>query len=619
MKNRPSLGALVVFALGSVGSLTAQGPDLQNSDKAYLLPPFILEEAAGPAWRYAEVPGHEILSRCNDAETKQLVFAFQRANRLLGLMLPAKFQIALDLPKALIFYDEELWPVAKQEQVAAMLTLHPPSRPVEPEETKPHRDSAFDVMEPLPGQRPTVFKPKNENAASSFFGNMCLSDTDSITTFAIISRASIDAQDTYLTPAYVETLLDRRTPQLPAWFRKGFLRLYGKLKAHDGTLTIMRASSWRVTSAVSDNFSVSPNRKVIKSKIQDKTSITMQPGYWGATSAASLSQTMANVILPIEAVLNERAPGGMDESLWLAEIELFVRWGIDPANPSRVSAFWKFVQRSVSEPLTEALFQECFDLSFAQATVQLTSYLPQADQLAWRLPETWKPSSFQLRNAEPGEICRIKGEWERLETRYVRRKLPALERSFLAQARKTLLRGYDRGDRDPRLLASLGLLELDADDSRKAREYFEAAPDKTVVRARANFELARLRYAETDGRSKRNDGKISGEQADFVIEPLLVACRQSPAIPQVYELLADVYVNCVAPPPALAKAALDEGVKFFPKDGELVYRVAALYSASEPREALRLVSLGLLNTATDSDKIRFLDLKKKLPSDGGGH
>lgn len=585
------------------------------------LPPLIVEGTAGQKWRYAPFPGYEILSRCEDAKTKQLFLAFYRAHELLDAMLPVRFQLQLDVPKAMIFYDEELWPIAEQENVATMLRLNPPSHPAASGDEARQRQSARDSLVPLSGLSALGLKPRQENPESHFFGNMCLSDVDSITTFALVSRAMVDEQDTYLTPAYVETLLNRRTPQLPAWFRSGFLSLYGKLKVHDGTLSIMRSSSGGITASVSHrNLSVSPNspfssgKRFMKLEEQDTTVTRIGPSYLGAASFAPLSKTLVNGVLPIGTVLDERAlDHGISESEWLAETELFVRWGIDPSDPSRTRAFWKFVELSISEPISEQLFEKCFGLNSAQISQQLTAFLPRSDQLEWSADKRSENNSrLELRDATRGEIARIKGEWERLETRYIRKNLPEFEIPFLTQARNTLHRAYARGDRDPRLVDSLALLELDAGEIPAARGYLEEAANQPLVRPRANFELARLRYEETDGRSTRDDGKISAKEAASIVEPLWLACRQKPAIPQVYELMADASVNCAAPPQPATMEALEEGVRLFPKDGELVYRVALLNAVNDPREASRLIDLGLQDASDDSARLRFLELGKKV-------
>jgi hypothetical protein len=190
--------------------------------------------------------------------------------------------------------------------------------------------------------------------------------------------------------------------------------------------------------------------------------------------------------------------------------------------------------------------------------------------------------ALDLVDANPSEIARVRGEWERLETRYVRKHLPELEVNYLMQARWTLRRAIEHGDKDPRLLASIGLLELDADNEAGARKYLEEAAEQGIVKPRANFELAQLRYNALQGRSKRNDGKFTVEQAEPVLELLLFASHQSPALPQVYALMAEVCANLAEPPPPRVLEVIDEGLKLFPNDPELKNRPAVLRQSAKP-------------------------------------
>lgn len=174
-----------------------------------------------------------------------------------------------------------------------------------------------------------------------------------------------------------------------------------------------------------------------------------------------------------------------------------------------------------------------------------------------------------MRDASWSEVARIKGEWERLVTRYVRKEFLQLEGVYLDQARRTLQRAFARGDRDPRLLATLGLLELDAGNEVAAQLYLEEAVGKSVVRPRVYVELAKFRFDQELARATRNDGKLSLAQTEDVLDILMVAARQAPSLSPVYELIADVWMNCVEEPGADDFAVIDEGIGLFPRSGEL--------------------------------------------------
>lgn len=502
------------------------------------LPPFIVEQTAGPKWRYTRIPRFEILSRCNDLTTEQLALAFHRANQLLGLVLPEQFQLKLDVPQALIFYDEKLWPVAEQQAVAAMLKAHPPARP---DGSPPSGAPPRVRLEPITGAK--LLGPESAPQAASpdsFFSNLMLTDADSITTFALVSASTIDPQRSYLTPAYVANLLEQRTPALPDWFTAGFRRLYERMDFQDNAVTVRPIRWYFQNKQSSGTKTVAPETDLIS------------PAVFFAG----------------------KTPPDYDAATWLAQSELFASWGLDPAQ-GRATAFWKFVERAATEPATEAVFTECFGLDWAKAWNELADHATHHPGLRWTLPDALaRPPADPVEDASPRQIARLKGEWERLEARYVRKNQPDLEEQYESLARRTLRKAYDREDRDPRLLASLGLLELDAGNKTEAIALLEQSVQAGVIRPRAYFELARLRYDALVGRSTRNDGKYSVEQVASVVEPLLAGMKQSPPLAPAYELLAHLSAQSVAPPSEEVLAALAEGARLFPQKRERLLELA---------------------------------------------
>jgi hypothetical protein len=81
----------------------------------------------------------------------------------------------------------------------------------------------------------------------------------------------------------------------------------------------------------------------------------------------------------------------------------------------------------------------------------------------------------------------------------------------------------------------------------------------------------------------------------------------------VYELMAEVCANSAAPPPAAVLVAINEGVGFFPKDAELAYRVAVLYSNErDSAQVLAMVKIGLQQAKQAALRERLLELNRKL-------
>jgi tetratricopeptide (TPR) repeat protein len=218
-----------------------------------------------------------------------------------------------------------------------------------------------------------------------------------------------------------------------------------------------------------------------------------------------------------------------------------------------------------------------------------------------------------LRNATDSELGRIKGDWERLEIAYVKAIAPDLAQKYLDQARRTLQRAYERGVRDSGLLSVMGLCEIDAGEDALAREYLETAALLGPMRPRAWYELARLRLTEFRALAVQAQTGLTSEQAAAVLRPLFTARESDPPLPEVYELIAEVWENCAVAPTRGHLLVLDEGVRFFPRQSTLIYRAAELNlrHGFQPA-AIELVTLGLNGAGDDAMRQRFLLLQDQI-------
>jgi hypothetical protein len=91
------------------------------------------------------------------------------------------------------------------------------------------------------------------------------------------------------------------------------------------------------------------------------------------------------------------------------------------------------------------------------------------------------------------------------------------------------------------------------------------------------------------------------------------ARAQSPALPEVYELIADVWLECSTDPNVGHLAVVAEGVNLFPRRSSLVHRAASLYLAHGFKsEASNLIDLGASLAADDVERARFADLQRRL-------
>jgi hypothetical protein len=552
--NRCSSSILCTVALAF---LLGTGGRAAEIEAPVSLPPYLVESSGlNRPWRYARSPEFEILSRCEDAVTQEIAENYHSLHQTLTVILPERFQVKYDVPRTLLLYDQDL--------LSAM---------------------AKTVFAPPSGGAPSTLAP-------TVLRNPRFCDLDAMTVFVSVQpglfpsgrlsdfgSAHSRPRWTSLTPNYVEDLIAKRTPSLPEWFIAGFNGLYRKMHFSEGTIEV-GAVFW---------VSETETRGLRKNK-EIPTLLPLGKFFERASDAANIER-------------------------WFAQSELFVRWGLDDENGKRRDAFWQFVDRSCTEPITEAMFQECFAMDYGHAAATMQRYLMHAvfQSAIWRNPGSGPLATLEIRDATRGEIARIKGDWERLAAGYVRSNTPAFEEKYFGQARRTLRRAYDTGDRNLSLLATMGLLECDAGEAAAGREFLEAAIRGGVVRPRAFFEAARLRFVENLAHAEGSDGRLSSTQAAEVLAPLAAARRQAPLLRQVYELTAEVWTRSSEAPSRDDLATLEEGVRLFPQSIDLIYRTASLFAAEGNRaQTARLIALGIHAAPNDASRERFEKLRDSV-------
>jgi hypothetical protein len=311
-----------------------------------------------------------------------------------------------------------------------------------------------------------------------------------------------------------------------------------------------------------------------------------------------------------------------DWEMWRARTTLFVRWALvgesvadssgkpfeidRTSSPHRV-AFWTFVARASKEPVTEGMFKQCFGLSYRDVAMQLANYLP----VAIKTPIDLRVKrgavgeiAPELRNATRTEITRITAEWERLVVNNMRGEYQGYTSNYTKEA---LTQAYKNGVRDPRLLAVTGLFDHDSGDDTDAKGFLEAAVKAGVVGPRVYFELAQIRYHE---RRNFDNTPLSTADANYIIEPLEAGRSQSPPLLESYELAAKVMEEASGADIRPHLKYLDSALQYFPRDLDLVYRMASLNASNGfTADASALAEAGVQLSTTPPDRTRFSKLK----------
>jgi hypothetical protein len=409
-----------------------------------------------------------------------------------------------------------------------------------------------------------------------------LDDRDSLAIFSVLPRSASGLTFGYAVDR-LEFLLKERTPALPPWFIAGLLGVFRQARFGIDEVTLERFR-W----------------------LDDSES-----------RALAADSDRPRLLLTMPQLLADRraVPGGAavpeNAAIWEAQCALWVRWALADREGHRRAALEKFVDRLEQEAPTEKLFRECFGLGFADMRDRLSDYLPVATARGLELPAPPAAPLPRLkpRPATPLEVARIRGNWERREIGYIRARYPSMGASYLIKARATLHRVYDIGERDPRLLAELGLTELEGGDPAEARRCLEEAVAGGVVRPRAAYELARLRYAALPA----GDAALTAAQVATVLEPLHGALALAPPLREAYALLAAAWGRSPTPPTAADLARLNAGASLFPEASAYVLRVILFNAAQGDLAAARHAArLGELHAPDAAQRERLAQVRAEL-------
>jgi hypothetical protein len=261
------------------------------------------------------------------------------------------------------------------------------------------------------------------------------------------------------------------------------------------------------------------------------------------------------------------------------------------------------------------MFKECFrfpgrngtfkEMSFSDMLMEIRSYCDFTvyESKIYKSKEDViiPPPPLDLREATQAEIGRIKGE-------------AMLLAGHNKAARTEMVAAYQRGERDPNLLAALGLLEKASGEEERARKFLEAAYVGNTRRADGLVELARYRYADALAKPEGPEGRFSGAQVSGIMKPLLVARRQPPPHYAVYDLAADTLARSALKSQHDDAVMLVEGAQLFPMRFKLIYQAAAVAAdAGDLQPAHALLDHGIKYAPEGEPRRRFEELKAALP------
>jgi hypothetical protein len=565
----PPLRAQDVLAAGAVGPVV-ELPKFVVTDTRELPPP--------EAWRYAEIPGFEILTNASDKATRRLIKDFEQFKEALALV----------------------WPIPNQSGVPTSLILC-------------GRGGKFDAFVPSGKSSAdralaSLFLKNKEQTAiiidlqSSTLNILATDTANDAATGTDSNYISVD-HDKQLYREYVHFLLSKSEPRLPAWLEEGMAQIIMAMKVDPKYIVFGKLEDPNMVSAQAG--AVAAMNALTAADDPDGIQIAGAPAEDRDFNAAL--QRRALVPFPKFFAVTSDSPEAINplgNNVWAKQSYAFVHMCLYGRGKRYQKPFATFLTRLGKEPVSEELFKECFKMDYKKMQMELRGYIDFCDYqhqeyvLKGEGLGTGKP--LALRDATQSEVGRIKGEALALA-------------GHQAKAKAELTAPYIRGEREPLLLAALGLYDRANGEDVRARKFIEAATAAKVKRPRAYLELARFRYADALAKPGAG-GQFSAEQVSGIVAPLLIARVQPPSMPEVYELMTTAWSLSVETPKRDDVVFLIEGVRLFPGRLRMLYQAALLSAQANMLDVAHAFADHGVKIAPDANgKAKFEALKGSLP------
>ncbi len=570
--------------------LAVQAPCLTAQDTAAAaaaapvveLPKFVVtdtRELPPPeAWRYAEITGFEILSNASDKATRRLIKDFDQFKEALALV----------------------WPIPNRTGVPTSLILC-------------GKGAKFDAFVPAGKSGPdrataSLFLKNREQTAiiidlqSTTLNILATDTTNDAATGTDSSLISVD-HDKQLYREYVHFLLSRSEPRLPAWLEEGMAQIIMAMKVDPNHIVFGKLEDPNTVSAQAG--AVAAMNALTAADDPDGLQIAGAPAEDRDFNAAL--QRRALVPFPKFFAVTADSPEAINplgNNVWAKQCYAFVHLCLYGRGKRYQKPFGTFLMRLGKEPLTEELFKECFKMDYKKMSLELRGYIDFTDyqhqEYVLKGAGLTSGAPLGIRDATESEVGRIKGEALALA-------------GHQAKAKAELTAPYIRGEREPKLLAALGLYDRVNGEETRARKFIEAATAAKVVRPRAYLELARFRYADALAQPGAGE-RFSPEQVAAITGPLLAARLQPPSLPEVYELMTETWVRSATPPKKEDVVYLVEGVRLFPGRLKMLYAAAGLSAQAGMLDVAHAFTDYGMKVAPDAkSKGLFEALKSTLP------
>lgn len=584
---KPATGFVAFASLAlAVPSVWAQ--ETPPPGQVVELPKFVVQDSRElpqpESWKYATMPGFEILTNASDKATQRLVKDFDEFRQALSIV----------------------WPIEQQISQTTSLIIS-------------GKGAKFDAFMPKgKGGNPDTataslfLKEGNKTAIlidlqATTLNVLNIDGADDAATGTDSGLLQVD-HDKALYREYVRYLLSKSNPRMPAWFEEGISQIIMRMQIQSRRYIELG----RVEPANTVSAAAAMTQQINAIAAADDPDAPQLPGA-PAEDKDFPAALMRRRLVDMDKMFSvahgaPEATNALGNNIWAKQSYAFVHMCLYGEKKKYQKPFAEFLRRIAKEPVTEAMFKECFKMSYKDMLMQIRSYA-ESTYAEIQIYQSKKggedliiqPKPLALREATQSEIGRIKGE-------------ALVLAGHRAKAKTELIAPYVRGERDPELLAALGLFEKKEGKEADARKFLEAAWTGKTTRPDALLELSRFRYADALAKPEGPDKLFAPAQVRAIVDPLLVARRQPPHNYAIYDLMADTWARSATKPKREEAIPIIEGALLFPTRLKLVFQ--CIYFAADIgdlKSAHALADHGIRIGTDPNVKKRFADAKAGLP------
>ncbi len=507
-------------------------------------------------WRYAQVPGFEILSSASDSTSRDVIQDFLRFHRAV----------------------EVLWPMVRMNaSVDASIILCDTGS----------RVKAFVPSSIIRNAQQTVSLSLEDHEHAAIVINLgaARSENNSVGSSKLVHHE------------YVHFLVNRIGPRTPDWLRFGLEAMFDTLAYTENRVGLPAISDMMKNERVAFNLR-------LNQAIKEGVSIRA----FASKDVAYQSMLKEGIIIPLHKLFILDQDTNTQSSDWnteqaTKESRAFIEFCLLGSKAKYREAFMKFAYLSSRSRSSEDLFKQCFSTGYEEMTALFWANTEMLSDRGFELIDKQGKvvadiAKLNLHDATDAQSSRIRAEAQRMAGR-------------TEDGRQSLIAAYLRGQRDPELLSALGLAEHVANKDTRALIFLKRATNENTKSARAYLQLAQIQmklWVSAPGQQKLGVDRVA-----ILLKLLFKAKSLNPPLPEVYEAIASVWRESSVEPSRGHLQVLDQGLVLFPYDSELFLLDAQLYTRiGYLKDALQLCKIGLSWSTDVQSRSELIKLKASL-------